>query len=63
MGDGIFHEDTTGEHFSSVEAAVDHARVIVAQLMADDPDYDSLAVSVRDENAKEVARLPLVTKP
>jgi hypothetical protein len=57
VGDGTFHEDTTGEHFPTVGEAIAHARVIAAELMADDPNYDSMAVSVVDENANVVARV------
>jgi hypothetical protein len=57
LSEGTFHKDTTGDDFSSIDAAIAHVRVIAAELRVGDPDYQSLAISVTDENGNEVARV------
>jgi hypothetical protein len=60
MGDDRVYFDETGQRFDAPELAIAHAAVIAGELAAGDDQYENFVVSVIDDRAREVARVPVV---
>ena len=59
VSNGSVYEDPKGEHFSSVEEAMDNARVMAAMLNTDGPHHRAQMILVTDHNGTELARVDI----
>lgn len=59
VSNGSVYEDPKGEHFSSVEEAINNARVMAAMLKTDGPHNRAQMILVTDHGGMEVARVDI----
>jgi len=59
VSNGSVYEDPKGEHFSSVEEAINNARVMAAMLKTDGPHNRAQMIFVTDHKGMEVARVDI----
>ena len=59
VSNGSVYEDPKGEHFSSVEEAINNASVMAGMLKTDGPHNRAQMILVTDHKGMEVARVDI----